>query len=46
MVNSRHRRSIKDCPMLDKVAFCEDGYPDESPKQKPRKKLNEVLEWY
>lgn len=28
MVNSRHRRTIKDCPMLDKVAFCEDGYPD------------------
>ncbi len=22
------------------------GYPDESPKQRPRKKLNEVLEWY
>lgn len=28
MVNSRHKRSIKDCPMLDKVGFCEDGYPD------------------
>ena len=28
MVNSRHKRSIKDCPLLDKVAFCEDGYPD------------------
>ena len=28
MVNSRHKTSIKDCPMLDKVAFCEDGYPD------------------
>ena len=28
MVNSRHKRTIKDCPMLDKVAFCEDGYPD------------------
>ena len=27
-VNSRHKRAIKDCPMLDKVAFCEDGYPD------------------
>ena len=21
------------------------GYPDENPKQRPRKKLNEVLEW-
>lgn len=28
MVNSRHRRSIKDCPNLDKVAFCEDNYSD------------------
>lgn len=28
MVNSIHRRTIKNCPMLDKVAFCEDGYPD------------------
>lgn len=28
MVNSRHKRTIKDCPSLDKVAFCEDGYPD------------------
>lgn len=28
MVNSRHKRTIKDCPMLDKVAFCEGGYPD------------------
>lgn len=27
-VNSRHKRTIKDSPMLDKVAFCEDGYPD------------------
>ena len=27
-VNSRHKRTIKNCPMLDKVAFCEDGYPD------------------
>lgn len=36
MVNSRHRATIKDCPMLDKVAFCEDGYPDviESPNKK------------
>ena len=36
MVNSRHKRTIKDCPMLDKVAFCEDGYPDviESPNKK------------
>lgn len=28
MVNSRHKRTIKECPMLDKVAFCDDGYPD------------------
>lgn len=28
MVNSIHKRTIKDCPMLDKVAVCEDGYPD------------------
>ena len=28
MVNSRHKRTIKDCPMLDKVAFCDDGYSD------------------
>jgi len=27
-VNSRHKRTIKECPMLDKVAFCDDGYPD------------------
>ncbi len=28
MVNSRHKRTIKTCPMLEKVAFCEDNYPD------------------
>ena len=28
MVNSRHKRAIKECPGLDKVAFCEDNYPD------------------
>ena len=28
MVNSRHKRTIKECPELDKVAFCEDNYPD------------------
>lgn len=28
MVNSRHRRAVKDCPGLKKVAFCEDGYAD------------------
>ena len=28
MVNSRHKNSIKECPGLNKVAFCEDGYPD------------------
>ena len=22
------------------------GYPDENPKQRSRKKLNEILEWY
>ena len=28
MVNSRHKRTIKDCPKLEKVGFCEDGYAD------------------
>ena len=28
MVNSRHKNSIKNCPGLKKVAFCEDGYSD------------------
>ena len=28
MVNSMHENSIKDCPKLNKVAFCEDEYPD------------------
>jgi len=28
MVNSRHKRSIEECPLLDKVGFCEDGYAD------------------
>lgn len=28
MVNSVHRRAIRKCSMLDKVAFCKDGYPD------------------
>lgn len=28
MVNSRHKRTIKECPKLDQVAFCEDNYPD------------------
>lgn len=34
-VNSRHMRTIKDCPNLIKVGFCEDGYPDvvESPEK-------------
>lgn len=27
-VNSRHKRTIKECPNLDKVAFCEDCYHD------------------
>ena len=36
MVNSRHKNSIKDCPKLNKVAFCEDGYSDviEAPDKK------------
>lgn len=28
MVNSRHKRTIENCPLLDKVGFCEDGYAD------------------
>lgn len=28
LVNSLHTNSIDTCPHLDKVAFCEDGYPD------------------
>lgn len=28
MVNSRHMYAVKECPKLDKVAFCEDGYAD------------------
>ncbi|MBP3635084.1 MAG: gamma-glutamyl-gamma-aminobutyrate hydrolase family protein [Bacilli bacterium] len=28
MVNSRHKRSIDECQLLDKVGFCEDGYAD------------------
>lgn len=28
MVNSRHKRTIDKCPLLDKVGFCEDGYAD------------------
>lgn len=28
MVNSRHKRTIDDCPNLEKVGFCEDGYAD------------------
>lgn len=28
MVNSLHTNTIKECPQLDKVAFCEDGYAD------------------
>lgn len=28
MVNSRHKRTIEDCPLLDKVGYCEDGYAD------------------
>lgn len=27
-VNSRHKRTIANCPNLDKVAFCDDNYPD------------------
>ncbi len=28
MVNSRHKRTVGDCLLLDKVGFCEDGYAD------------------
>lgn len=28
MVNSRHKKAVKECPQLDKVGFCEDGYAD------------------
>ncbi len=28
MVNSRHKRTIGESPLLDKVGFCEDGYAD------------------
>lgn len=28
MVNSLHTNTIEECPNLDKVAFCEDGYAD------------------
>lgn len=28
MVNSRHKRTIENCPLLDKVGYCEDGYAD------------------
>jgi CTP synthase (UTP-ammonia lyase) len=36
MVNSRHKRTVDECPLLDKVGFCEDGYADvvESKKKK------------
>lgn len=27
-VNSRHKKAIDKSPLLDQVAFCEDGYPD------------------
>ncbi len=28
LVNSRHNNAVDKCPLLDKVAFCEDGYAD------------------
>ena len=28
IVNSRHNNTVEDCPLLNKVAFCEDGYAD------------------
>lgn len=28
MVNSRHKNIVDNCPLLNKVAFCEDGYAD------------------
>lgn len=36
MVNSRHKKSIKNCSNLDKVGFCEDGYPDVVESKKKR----------
>lgn len=35
-VNSMHKRSIKNCPHLNMVAFCEDGYPDVVESKKKR----------
>ena len=34
---------ISDMELISAISI---GYPDEKPKQKPRKKLNEILEWY
>lgn len=28
MVNSRHKRTVDECPLLDMVGICEDGYAD------------------
>lgn len=28
MVNSRHNNAVEKCPLLEKVAFCKDGYAD------------------
>lgn len=33
----------EDMELISSIAI---GYPNESPRQRPRKKLNEVLEWY
>lgn len=30
---------------MELIAAISIGCPDESPKQRPRKKLNEILEW-
>ncbi len=34
------------CENMEVISAISIGYPDENPKQRPRKKLNEVLEWY
>ena len=31
---------------MDLISAISIGYPDEKPKQRTRKKLNEILEWY
>ncbi len=31
---------------MELISVISIGYPNENPKQRPRKKLKEVLEWY